>query len=316
MKFLLYFFLLLVVCAIGLFAWTRYQVSEIEAMTRPIGAITNIGGRAIHFLDIPHKGEEGLPTILFVHGASGNLRDQLGAYRQKLEGKGRLIFVDRPGHGYSERGEGAVSDPAAQAAVYKQLFDHLQIDKAVLVGHSMGSASVAAFAVHYPERVKGLVFVAPATHPWPGGVTWYYEWASVPVFGWLFTELLTLPAGQMRMAAAVDSVFSPNSAPDDYAETTGANLVLRPANFRANARDVTALNARVAELSPRYKEISAPTSIITGDQDDVVLAEIHSIGLERDIANSRLIVEKGVGHKPDYVSTDVVIGEIRRVSGN
>ena len=46
MKFLLYFFLLLVVCAIGLFAWTRYQVSEIEAMTRPIGTIANIGGRA------------------------------------------------------------------------------------------------------------------------------------------------------------------------------------------------------------------------------------------------------------------------------
>ncbi len=312
MRILTYFLLLLVLLVLGLFLWTRFQAMEIEKLYPPVGRFAPLGGGKLHYLDIAApEGEEDKPPLLFIHGASGNLLDQSGAYQSALKGDARMIFIDRPGHGYSERA--GADDPAKQADVYRQLLDYLKIDKAVLVGHSLGSASAAAFAVLYPERVKGLVFVAPATHPWPGGVTWYYDVATMPLIGRLFTEILTLPVGSLSVEQGVQSVFSPNKVAKNYIASSATPLVFRPHVFRHNSHDVATLKAFVTDFSPRYKEIKAPTVIVTGDKDDIVLAEIHSVGLERDIAEAELVVVEGVGHKPDYAATDQIVAAIRKV---
>ncbi len=296
-----------------LFVWSRVLAADIETRHPPVGKFVGEVGERMHFVDVPAPGSS-KPPVLFVHGASGNLLDQRNAYLEGMRGEARLIFVDRPGHGYSERGPEANNSPAGQAERFLQLLDELNIEQVVLVGHSLGSASIAAFAVQYPERVKGLVFVAPATHPWPGGVTWYYEVASLPVIGHLFTETIVLPVGRLSLDAGVESVFSPNPVPPGYARDSGAELVMRPAIFRNNARDVAGLLDHVKAFSPRYKEIKKPTVVITGDQDDIVLASIHSVGLENDIEGAELIVQPGVGHKPDYVSTATAIRAIKKVS--
>ena len=313
-SFLLVILAILILLAAGLFLWTRIQTSAMNTRYSPSGSTIEIGGRDIHFVDVKGSGAASLPPILFIHGASGNLLDQVGAYREKLAGQARLIFVDRPGHGFSERGLEKDNNLAGHAASYAGLLDELGIKEAVVVCHSMGCASAAAMAVNHPEKIKGLVFVAPATHPWPGGVTWYYNVAALPVIGNIFSELLALPFGQLALNAGVEGVFSPNEAPDNYAVTTAAELVLRPQEFRANARDVAGLKAEVTALQPRYKEIKKPTVVITGNKDDVVWPEIHSIGLERDIAGAELIILDGVGHKPDYARTDVVIDAIKKVA--
>jgi len=297
---------------VGLFGFTRYQVNALEKRYPPVGKFVSVEGRELHIVDVPAITDE-KTAVLFIHGASGNLLDQMHAFRPSLEGRRRMLFVDRPGHGYSQRGKESANSPSGQAASFAQMLDQLAIDQAIVVCHSLGCASAAAMAVHHPDKIKGLVFLAPATHSWPGGVTWYYSVASMPVIGWLFTELLSLPAGLASINAGVASVFEPDKAPDGYAERMAAPLVLRPVNFRNNARDVAGLKAAVAGLQDRYKEISKPTIIITGDRDDVVLAAIHSKGLERDIANSQLIVGEGVGHKPDYVMTKQVLEAIDHV---
>ena len=133
----------------------------------------------------------------------------MGAFASKLKGLARLIFVDRPGHGYSDRG--GAENPALQAERYKLLLDELAINQVVLVGHSLGSASVAAFAVLFPDRVKGIVFLAPATHSWPTGVTWYYDVASVPVIGELFTETVLVPVGLRSLMSGSRVVFEPQT---------------------------------------------------------------------------------------------------------
>ena len=226
-----------------------------------------------------------------------------------------MIFVDRPGHGYSERGSENNSTPTGQAQAISKLLTNLDIPKATMIGHSFGGAIVAAFAVNHPEKVKGLVFLAPATHPWPGAdVSWYYGLTTTPVIGYLFSELLALPAGLLRMNRAIESVFSPNSPPENYLVGSGAELVLRPNVFRNNAKDVADLHKNVSLISPRYIEIKAPTVIITGDSDDVVLAHIHSKGLERDIEGAKLIELKDVGHKPDYIANALAIEAIEDVS--
>ena len=306
-------FVLLIVFA-ALIAFTYWQSSAIEARYPPAGSSVEIDGRDLHFLDMADADDADLPPILFVHGASGNLLDQALAYRETLEGRARLVFVDRPGHGYSGRND-ADATIAGQGKAYADLLTEIGVEKAVVVCHSMGCASAAAMAVLYPEKVAGLVFVAPATHPWPGGVSWHYDVAAMPYFGWLFTRAISLPAGMVRLKGGVDSVFTPNSPPVGYSEDSAVSLVLRPHQFRANGIDVATLNQQVRAMQKRYSEIKKPTIIITGNKDDVVFAEIHSIGLERDIEGSKLIVLDGIGHKPDYEATDVVVKAIEEVSG-
>ncbi|MEM8749923.1 MAG: alpha/beta hydrolase [Pseudomonadota bacterium] len=313
LKILVSLILLLVVVGTGLAGWTVYRVAQIEAEFQPVGEFAGPEGRKTHYLDVPAESANTAP-VLFVHGASGNLNDQRFAFEEKLKGSRRLIFVDRPGHGYSDRGD--ADNPMAQATRYRELMDELKIDKAVLVGHSLGAASVAAFGVLYSERVQGLVFLAPATHPWPGGVTWYYDVGALPVIGPIFTRTLLMPVGTASVPSGARNVFDPNTAPENYVSNTAVPLVLRPSHFEANAEDVAGLNDFVREFSKRYSEIKAPTVIITGDTDDVVAPHIHSVGLERDIEGSKLIVLPDVGHKPDYVATDTVINAIDAVSNN
>lgn len=309
-KFFLFLIALLGVGVLALVIFTQMNIARIEQKFPPVGQFSEMAEGRLHYTDLG-SAKEGEVPVLFVHGASGNLLDQQEAFKDAIAGRYRGIFVDRPGYGHSDR-MGA-DDPAKQAALYAQLLDELQIEQVVLVGHSLGAASVAAFAVLYPDRVRGLVFLAPATHPWPGGVTWYYEIAAKPVIGWLFTETLTLPAGLQSLESGARGVFDPQEAPVNYVENTALPLILRPASFRHNARDVDGLNAFSRAFSPRYKEIKAPTVVITGDKDDIVAPEIHSLGLERDIEGAELVVVPGLGHKPDYAETARAMAAIEKV---
>lgn len=291
------------------------QSRKIEGRFPNIGELTDIGGMRMNALHISAGDQADLPPLIFIHGASGNLRDQATAFRSPLEGRAELLFIDRPGHGYSERGGPENNTPDGQAAAIARLMDKKGMERAIIIGHSFGASIAASFAVLYPEKTAGLLFLAPATHPWPGGVDWYYDVTSTPVIGPIFARTLAMPAGLTRLEKAIGSVFGPNPAPADYIDKTGPALVLRPASFRNNALDVAGLNAYVTRMAPRYREIAAPTVIITGDSDDIVLEEIHSRGLERDISGSELVWIRGLGHKPDYIATDIAVAALEKIAG-
>jgi len=297
------------------FGYSALKARTIEGSNPNIGRLTDIGGYSINAVHLRRPADPDLPPLVFIHGASGNLRDQMQAFSEPLKDRAEMLFVDRPGHGYSDRGGPDNALPSGQADAIAKLMDKLQISRAIIVGHSFGGAIAAAFAVRHPQKTAGLLFLAPATHPWPGGVDWYYSLAATPVIGWIFAYALVIPAGLRRLEQGTIGVFSPNPRPNDYVEKTAPALVLRPRVFRNNAEDVANLLDYVKRESPRYQEISAPTVIITGDRDDVVLAELHSIGLERDIKGAELITIKNLGHKPDYIATDVAIAAIERLAG-
>lgn len=308
--------LFVLVTMIGLAIWTRHNLAAIAAEHPPTGVVSAASAGSLNYRYYPlgnsiDGGDEPAP-VLFVHGASGNLLDQYHAFAPVLKNKRSILFVDRPGHGFSPRLE--AETPAEHANRYAKLLDSLSIDKVILVGHSLGSASVAAFGVLHPDRVQGLVFLAPATHPWPTGVDWYYTVASTPILDFIFTETVALPVGLSRVESGVVNVFDPNPVAENYVKNSAIKLIFRPEAFRANSRDVAGLNEFVLQFSKRYKEIKAPTVIITGDKDDVVAPSIHSIGLERDIEGAELIVLPNVGHKPDYAATETVLKAIETVS--
>ncbi len=310
--FLLVAIVLLVVVAAG---FSAYKSRAIEQAYPNIGELTDIGGYRLNAVHLPRPKTADLPALVFIHGASGNLRDQFEAFAAPLSGRAEMLFVDRPGHGYSERGSAENALPSGQADAIARLMEKRGIKSAIIVGHSFGGAIAAAFGMRHPEKTEGLLFLAPATHPWPGGVDWYYTLAATPVFGWLFTQLFVIPIGLRRVETGTLSIFRPNARPADYIMKTAPELVLRPQTFRNNVIDVVNLFAYVSAHAPRYSEIKAPTVIITGDSDEVVLEELHSRGLARDIADAELVTIRNLGHKPDYVTTDVAIAALERLAG-
>ena len=306
--------MVLLVC--GLALASELIKRRIEALFPPVGKFATVNGNQIHYIEVEAGPDADLPPLLFIHGASGNARELAGAFAGPLKGRARMIFVDRPGAGYSDRKNDADRMPETQADYFSGLLSQLGIERAIIVGHSLGGGMAAAFALRHPGQVAGLVFIAAATHPWPGGdVDWTYDVAKIPVFGWLFAHLVVAPAGSLKYAGALRHVFAPDKVPADYAALSGTRLVLRPANFLANARDVGSFWESTKRLSPLYPSITAPTVIISGDEDVVVLEHVHSDGLHRDIRGSRLVWLKGAGHMPTYSRTSEIVSEIGRLAG-
>ncbi len=297
----------------GLTIVARTAAAAMEQRNPPAGRFVELDGARIHHVDVPAPDGAPLPPVVFIHGASSNLKDLMLPLRPRLEGRGRLVFYDRPGHGWSSR-TGGLAD---QAVLLARLMDDLGIDRAILVGHSLGGALAAAFALQFPARTAGLVFAAPATHPWPGGRTsWYYRLAATPLIGRLFAASLVYPAGRLRIGPAIAEVFAPNPVPPQYPADASIELVLRPAAFRANAEDVDALYGFVSANAPHYPTIATPTVVISGDSDTVVYEEVHALGLARDIPGADLAWVRNLGHKPDWIAPDLVVAAIEKVAGH
>jgi pimeloyl-ACP methyl ester carboxylesterase len=315
MHFLSIVLMLLLALLALLAAATRLNAWLIERDNPPVGSFAEINGVRLHYVHVPGPENPELPPVVFIHGASANLNDQMVPLRPLLEGRAEMLFLDRPGHGWSGRGKGH-EEQAEQATLIAGLMDRLRIEEAIIVGHSFGGSVAAAFALAYPERTKGLLFLSPATHPWPGGKTsWYYHLTVVPVLGRLFSETIAGPAGATRLTPATLCVFAPNAVPDSYLKRAQIPLVLRPLAFQANARDVDGLYRFAVANASRYRDIAAPTIVITGDADTVVYEEIHSLGLARDIPGAELVWVKNLGHKPDWIAPDLVIAAIEKLGG-
>ncbi|MGQ3356034.1 MAG: alpha/beta fold hydrolase [Phreatobacter sp.] len=292
----------------ALAGWTGFSARAISRAFPPEGRFVPTRAGRMHVID---SGEGDVPA-LFLHGASGSALAWRPALGDRLVSLGRTLLVDRPGHGFSERQAGraaALLDHQAGALV--DAMDALGVARAVVVAHSWAGALACRLALDHGDRVAGLVLIAPATHPWPGGVHWYYRVAAHPVAGPLFAWTLALPAGQALMARSIAGVFSPQPIGADYAESAGIPLVLRPAQFMANAEDVAGLLAQVQEQAPRYGDITCPVTVISGDKDGVVWTHLHSLGLARDVPQTKLIVLPDVGHGPHHAEPDQVTDEIR-----
>jgi pimeloyl-ACP methyl ester carboxylesterase len=227
----------------------------------------------------------------------------------------RVILIDRPGHGWSSRARAEDSTPAIQARMIDAALVKMNIGPAILVVHSWAGALGARMALDYPERVAGLVMLAPVTHPWRGGVGWYNKLVTTPVIGPLLAYTITLPLGTFLAEPGARNVFLPQAMPDGYVANTATSLVLRPREFLANARDLVTLKAAVAEQAPRYADIAAPTVVISGDADKTVSTSIHSRPFAAVVPHAKLIVLPGVGHMVQNAALELVSHEIDAMTG-
>jgi pimeloyl-ACP methyl ester carboxylesterase len=294
---------------------TFLEAARIEAAHPAAGRFVDVEGGRLHVLELgPSSGREDELPVVLVHGASGNLNDLRLALGDRLARDRRVILVDRPGHGWSDRPGGAAdASPARQAALIMEALDRIGVDRFVLLGHSLGGAVASALALAWPQRLAGLVLLAPVTHPWDGGLDWYNVILSTPVIGRLFAHTVAIPLSFLLLDGGVASVFAPQPAPADYVRRAAIRLLLRPAQFVANAQDIAALKDFVAAQVPRYRELGVPSVIITGSRDGTVPPHIHARAFAAAVPHADLIMLRGIGHMPHHASTDRVVAAVEEV---
>lgn len=106
----------------------------------------------LHY-DIQGQGQ----PIVMIHGGGADRRDWV--YLAPLLARHyQVVTFDSRGCGQSP----SQTEPANYMEDVLALLNHLSIKKAVLIGHSIGGHIAAEFALAYPERIQGLIVIAPA----------------------------------------------------------------------------------------------------------------------------------------------------------
>jgi pimeloyl-ACP methyl ester carboxylesterase len=306
--------LVVVVLALAMLALiTQAGVVAVQRAYPAQGRMIEVTGATLNVLDIGPR-DTTSPPIVMIHGASSNL-ETMRPLGDRLAKNHRVILIDRPGHGWSTRARLSDSTPAIQGRMIDEALEKLGVTKAIFVVHSWAGALGARMALDYPERVAGLVMLAPVAYRWRGGVGWYNKVVTTPVIGPLLAYTITLPLGYFLTASGARGVFLPQAMPDGFVEDSATPLLLRPHEFLANAWDLVTLKAAVIEQSPRYADIKAPVVVIAGDADDTVWPSIHSRPLVAIVANAKLILLPGVGHMVMYAAPDLVMHEIDTMTG-
>ena len=310
---------IIVVAALALLALaTQAGVIVLERSYPPRGQRVAVTGASLNVVELGQsefgKSDAAGPPILLIHGASSNLEAMRRPLGEMLAQRHRVILIDRPGHGWSARDRETDSTPDVQARMIAEALAKLDSGPVIVVVHSLAGALGARLALDYPDRVAGLVLLAPVTHPWYGGVGFYNQLVTTPVIGKLLAYTITLPLGLLVAEQGARNVFLPQPMPENFVKDSATPLLLRPREFLANARDLVTLKAAVEEQSPRYTEIRTPVTIISGDVDKTVSTVIHSRMFAKAVPGAKLIVLPGIGHMIQNAVPELVVSEIEAMA--
>ena len=105
----------------------------------------------------------GSEAVVLLHGFNGQLGDW-NAVWDRLDGCGHTVRLDLPGFGGSVWNTDDYTLPQ-QAQRFAAFLDALGIDRVTLVGTSMGGSLAAWFAAAHPQRVNGVLLLAPSGYP-------------------------------------------------------------------------------------------------------------------------------------------------------
>lgn len=114
------------------------------------------------------------PDMVFVHGFGGDLHtwDRLW----QAFGDRAALRYDARGFGRSQQDESIGFDHVGDLLA---LFDAAGIDRADLIGVSMGGANALGFALSHPERVRRLVLISPGLRGWEWTEEWRTLWRAI-----------------------------------------------------------------------------------------------------------------------------------------
>jgi pimeloyl-ACP methyl ester carboxylesterase len=200
-----------------------------------------------------------------------------------------VYSLDLPGFGYSDKPAGYAS--ARQAAAFVDRFlATLGVERATVIGHSMGGAAALWLAVEHAARVERLVLVNVAEI---GGAAAIFRLIAVPVVGDFL--LKTTNPVSLRVLMADPYVQKQVVTPELAAVYSGFGWT--PGARQALIEHTRAYSADRAALLPRLGQISAPALVVWTDRDPY-----FSLGVAHQLVDAlpsaHLEVISDTGHVP------------------
>jgi pimeloyl-ACP methyl ester carboxylesterase len=300
---------LLGVFALGLAGWSAYVGRKAEEMVPAEGKFAEVPGACLHYVELNPEAEG--PAIVMIHGLMGQLRNFSHSLAARLAGDHRVILVDRPGWGHSQL-QGSRPGIAAQAAMIAALIERLELEKPLLVGHSMGGAVSLALALDRPELVRGLALIAPLTQVVDTVPAPFKGLLVPPALRPLLAWSVAVPVGLRNGAATAAAIFAPDPVPADFALAGGGALALRPKSYMAGSFEVRAAPGEMAGLVARYGEIRVPVAILYGRDDAVLDPQLNGERTAAEIPGATVEQIEG-GHMLPVTHAEVTEAWLRRV---
>lgn len=244
--------------------------------------------------------------VLLLHGQPGGAREW--APVQSLLSGTATIAIDRPGWDRSSR----PTDLTGNAIAAREALDSAGIERATIVGHSLGAAVAVLLALLHPERVAALVLVSPSANT--DSLYRLDLLLAQPVLGYVAGAGALVTAGLLLAAAPVRTRVASRMWLDErYLRGVGRSL-LAPATWRAFASDQQALVSGLPALEARLGEISAPTTIVAGSEDRVVpLSAARRLATQ--IRDAELVVVERAAHLLPQQHPDRVAAVIAAMVG-
>ncbi|MEU3529456.1 alpha/beta hydrolase [Streptomyces sp. NPDC038707] len=290
---------------------TSVSLSAQSVPPGPRGAGIRLRHRTVHghrrAFRMAGKGD----AVLLIHG----IGDSSDTWRDVMPGLARshrVIAPDLLGHGHSDKPRADYS-LAAYANGMRDLLSVLGVERATIVGHSLGGAVAMQFAYQFPERCERLVLVGT------GGVSRHVtpllRAASLPGAE-LVLQMLRLPTMRWQVGAAVKvmqwlgtdlAVDAPDllRVVDALPDATSRNAFVR------TLRAVVDWRGQVGTMLDRcYLAQGMPTMLVWGGRDRVVPALHAGLG-HVSMPGSRLEIFEEAGHFPFRSDPDRFLSVLR-----
>jgi pimeloyl-ACP methyl ester carboxylesterase len=240
------------------------------------------------------------PALLLIHGI-GDSSDTWADLIEPLARHHTVIAPDLLGHGRSDKPRADYS-VAAYANAMRDLLALVDIERATIVGHSLGGGVAMQFAYQYPERCERLVLVATGgiareVHP-------ILRLASSPVAE-LLLPLLRLPAARRVGRLVVDALrwlgtdLGRDSGDFQRVFDTLPDAVTQRAFVRTLRAVVDWRGQVITMLDRAYLARDIPTLLVWGTRDPV-LPYWHADLAHAVMPGSRLYTFDGAGHFPHH----------------
>jgi pimeloyl-ACP methyl ester carboxylesterase len=249
----------------------------------------------LHGHDVGYRMAGSGPVVLLIHGMAGSSRTWHDAM-QLLARDYTVVAPDLLGHGESAKPMGDYS-LGAYASGLRDLLGALGIERATLVGQSLGGGVAMQLAYQHPEMVERLVLVGS------GGlgreVSWMLRLLTLPAAEYVMPVLF--PRFARRGGEKVVAFFRNRGVRAPHiAEIWSAYASLTETeNRHAFIRTVRAVidpgGQTVCAKDRLYLAAAVPTLIAWGDRDDIIPVQ-HAYDAHELLPESQLEIFEGAGH--------------------
>lgn len=292
---------------VGALLYRSRRTAEAERAHPPRGRFITADGARLHYVDVG----EG-PAVVLLHGVGTTLEDFfIAGIVERLAPHHRVIVVDRPGHGYSDRPGGIRWSPERQARSIAAMMHRLGAQEATVVGHSFGVLPAMALALQHPHYARALVLLAGCYYPGAAVAETAGLVASLPLVGPLARLTLGPALARRALPGLIEEMFEPQPPTRAFLRAYPAELVLRPGQLGASAEDAAAIEGAVRRFRHHYGTIACRTTAVTGSGDGVFDPDAQSRRFARERRGTRLVVVPAAGHMVHHSAPDRVTAAIR-----